>query len=39
MIQAVGTEVLGRAMTAEDNEHLIREAIEKIRASQVGTEK
>jgi F-type H+-transporting ATPase subunit b len=39
MIQAVGTEVLGRAVTAEDNQRLIHEAIEKIRASRVGTEK
>jgi F-type H+-transporting ATPase subunit b len=39
MLQSAGTEVLGRVVTAEDNERLIREAIEKIRATQVGTGK
>ena len=39
MIMSVGTEVLGRMVTTEDNQRLISEAIEKIRASKVGTNK
>jgi len=39
MIQSVGADVLGRAVTAEDDQRLIREAIEKIKATQVGTGK
>jgi F-type H+-transporting ATPase subunit b len=39
MIESIGKEVLGRVVSAEDNKRLIREAVEKIRASQVETGK
>ena len=39
MMLLLGNEVLGRTITAEDNERLIREAIEKIKTSRVNTAK
>jgi F-type H+-transporting ATPase subunit b len=39
MMLLLGNEVLGRTITAEDNERLIREAIEKIKTSRINTAK
>jgi len=39
MLLAVGTEVLGRAMTHEDNQRLIEEAVEKLRQEEPGGKK
>jgi F-type H+-transporting ATPase subunit b len=39
MMLMLGKDVLGRTITAEDNEHLVREAIEKIRSSRADTAK
>jgi F-type H+-transporting ATPase subunit b len=36
MMLSLGSKVLGRTITKEDNEHLVREAIEKIRSSSDG---
>lgn len=39
MMLSLGKEVLGRTVTAEDNERLIREAIDKIKSSERNTAK
>jgi F-type H+-transporting ATPase subunit b len=39
MMLSLGNEVLGRTITAQDNERLIREAIEKINSSRTNTAK
>jgi F-type H+-transporting ATPase subunit b len=39
MIEQVGKEVLGRAVSSDDNKRLIQEAVEKIRTSHVETGK
>jgi F0F1-type ATP synthase membrane subunit b/b' len=39
MLLAVSTEVLGRTVTAQDNQRLIDEAIEKLRQEEAGRRK
>ncbi len=39
MLLAMGTEVLGRAMTAQDNQRLINEAVERLREEESGGRK